>query len=197
MGFFKHRDNLLEWHLKYDDYLVQITTKHIGQLVPDGLLIASYILFLARYFRICDDRQVQVMKEFLNKEIGASKSDINYLPRKINDLIKQTLNKRQKHAVDQFPMGEPPYAFTEDDVLTKSYAHYSFLVFEQVGSLTSTFHMSLGWDIIFLPLTVGILYNHVCLKLGDIDKKEILDKAILDLLRAYDHVNCRSYTGLE
>lgn len=194
---FKHKDNLLEWHLSYEKYIVQIKTKYKGNSLSDGLLIASYILFLARYFRICDDRQVVVMKDFLNKEIGNSASEVVALIRKINYLIKQTLNDRERDTVDQFfSRGELPYAFFEDGSVSESLSRYLFLVFEQDGKLTSRFHMSVGWDIVFLPLTVGVLYGHVISKLKDSSKKEILDKAILDLLRTYETVNCRSLAGL-
>jgi len=197
MGIFQHKDNLLEWHFNYGQYFVQIKTKHKEQFLPDGLLIASYILFLARYFRICDDRQVKLMKEFLNKEIVNSKSDIKELSSKIHSIIMQTLNEWEKRAVGKlFFLGLPPLDFSESEEVSRSYAKYSFLVFKRGGNLTSTFHMSAGADKIFLPLTVAVLYEYIIGKLRNKDKKEILDKTILDLLRAYDKVNCRSLEGL-
>lgn len=198
-NLFKHKDNLLEWHLNYDKYIVHIKTKYKGQLLPDGLLVASYILFLARYFRICDERQIDVMKSFLNEEIGNDISDLKYLPLKIYYLVKQTLSETDRHVADEmFFMGEPPWAFYENaDLLSGSYSRYSFLVFENGGVLTSRFYMSvLSANVIFLPLTVAILYNYVAKKLEDKSKKQILDKAILDLLRTYETVNCRSLAGL-
>lgn len=197
MSIFRHKDNLLEWHFNYGEYFVQIRTTHKEQPLPDGLLIVSYILFLARYFRICDDRQIEPMREFLNKEIVNSEKDTTELSSKIHTIIMQTLNKWEKRAVDKlFFMGLPPLDFSENEEVSRPYARYSFLVFRQGGNLTSTFHMSAGADKIFLPLTVDVLYEYVIWKLRNKNKKEILDKAILDLLKAYDDVNCRSFKGL-
>jgi hypothetical protein len=198
MGIFRHKNNLLEWYFNYGQYFVQIKTKHKEQFLPDGLLVASYILFLARYFRICDDRQVEPMKEFLNKEIVNSESDIKELSSKIHGIIMQAFNEWEKRAVGKlFFLGLPPLDFSESEEVPRSYAKYSFLVFEQNGILTSTLHLSAGADKVFLPLTVAILYKYVVEKLmNKDDNKQILDKAILDLLRGYDKVNCRSLAGL-
>jgi len=77
----QRKDNVLEWHLNYGPSFVKIETKHKEQFLPDDLLIAGYVLFLARYFFICDDRQVDVVREFLLSEIGKSKKSDEITPK--------------------------------------------------------------------------------------------------------------------
>jgi hypothetical protein len=195
-----HRDNLLEWHFSYGPYFIHIKTKHKEQSLTDGLLIASYILFLARYFYICDERQTEVIKELLRNKIGNNNNNPKELSSKIWDAIWQTLNETERYAVSKLYnnifRGMPPLYYSEEET-NRSYAKYSFLVFERRNDyLTSIFHMSAGADIIFLPLTVGALYDFIVDKLRNKDKKEILNKAIIDLLEAYNKVDCRSLAGL-
>jgi len=198
-----HRDNLLEWHFNYGPYFIHIKTKHKEQFFSDDLLIASYILFLARYFYICDERQIEPVKNLLYKEIESKKTNSEELSSKVWNVVWQTLNEMERRAVGKLYSnifrGMPPMSYSEKET-TRSYAKYSFFVFERFkqkrGYLSSIFHMSAGADIIFLPLTVAVLYKFVVDKLKGKNKKEKLDKSILDLLEAYDRVSCRSLTGL-
>lgn len=198
----QRKDNILEWHLNYGPSFVRIQTNHKEQFLPDDLLIAGYILFLARYFYICDDRQIDVLRNFLLEEIGKSQK-ANEITPKLYEVIFQTLNQMEKDATlglfkiyNRFlPM--PPLTFSEDEEPRHSFAKYKFLVFERSGgnSLGHIFHMSAGPDIILLPLTVGILYEYVVNKLRDKDKKEKLDNSIIDLLKNHSVIDCRSMAG--
>ena len=194
-NLFQHKDNLLEWHFNYGSSSVQIKTKHKEQSLADDLLIAGYILFLARYFYICDDRQIQVVRNCLEQEIG--NVEPKELPAKLWNIVGQTLNKMESRAIyGLFLGGIPPLGYSENEEPSRSYAKYSFLVFERSGNLTSTFHMSSGPDIAFLPLTVAILYEFVVDKLRDKNKKETLDTSITDLLNAHHQTDCRSLAAL-
>jgi len=199
----QRKDNVLEWHLNYGPSFVKIQTNHKEQFLPDDLLIASYILFLARYFYICDDRQTDVVRDFLLEGIEKSQKPNEITP-KLYEIVFQTLNQMEKDATlglfkiyNRF-LPIPPLTFSEDEEPRHSFAKYKFLVFERTGgnSLCDIFHMSAGPDIILLPLTVGILYEYVINKLRDKDKKEKLDDAIIDLLKKHSVVDCRSMAGL-
>jgi len=198
----QRKDNVLEWHLNYGPSFIKIQTNHKEQFLPDDLLIASYILFLARYFYICDDRQADVVRNFLLEEIEKSQKPNEITP-KLYEVVFQTLNQMEKDATlglfkiyNRF-LPIPPLTFSEDEEPSHSLAKYSFLVFERSGGngLGHIFHMSAGPDIILLPLTVGILYEYVINKLRDKDKKEKLDNSIIDLLKKHSAVDCRSMTG--
>ena len=198
----QHKDNVLEWHLNYGPSFVKIQTNHREQTLPDDLLIASYILFLARYFYICDDRQTDVVRNFLLEQIQKSQKP-NELTPKLYEVVFQTLSQMEKDATlgllkiyNKF-LPIPPLTFSEDEEPRHSFAKYKFLVFERSGKngLGHIFHMSAGPDIILLPLTVGILYEYVINKLRDKNKKEKLDNSIVDLLKKHSIVDCRSMTG--
>lgn len=197
----QRKDNVLEWHLNYGPLFVKIETKHKEQFLPDDLLIAGYILFLARYFYICDDRQIDVVRNFLLETIGKQKA--NEITPKLYEVVFQTLNQMEKDATlglfkiyNRF-LPIPPLTFSEDEEPRHSFAKYKFLVFERSGGngLGHIFHMSAGPDIILLPLTVGILYEYVVNKLRAKDKKEKLDNSIIDLLKNHSSVDCRSMAG--
>lgn len=198
----KHKDNVLEWNLNYGSSFVKIQTTHKEQFLDDDLLIASYILFLARYFFICDNRQIDVVRNFLLDEIGKSEKSNEVTP-KLYEVVFQTLNQMEKDATlglfkiyNRF-ISTPPMTFSEDEEIRYSLAKYNFSVFERSGGngLGHIFHMSSGPDIILLPLTVGILYEYVINKFRDKDKKQKLDNSIIDLLKGHSSVNCRSMVG--
>lgn len=199
----QHKNNALEWHLNYGTSFVKIQTNYKEQLLPDDLLISSYILFLARYFYICDDRQTNVIRDFLLEEIKKSQKP-NEITFKLYEVVLQTLNQTEKNATlglfkiyNRF-LPIPPLTFSEDEEPRYSFARYKFLVFERTGGngLVGVFHMSAGPDIILLPLTVGILYEYVINKLIDKNKKEKLNRSIIDLLENHKSVDCRSMAGL-
>jgi len=202
----QRKDNVLEWHLNYGPSFVKIQTSHKEQLLPDDLLIASYILFLARYFYICDERQINIMRDFLlhQNEIISKLKSAEMKNLRLYEIVFQTLNQWEKEAVIALfkiynkLLGTPPCTYSEDKEVKHSLAKYKFLVFKRSGGrgLASIFHMSAGPDIILLPLTVGILYDYVANKLRGKDKKEKLDNSIIDLLRKYSVVDCRSIASL-
>ncbi|MGH2574256.1 MAG: hypothetical protein ACRDFC_01000, partial [Ignavibacteria bacterium] len=145
---------------------------------------------------ICDQRQVNVTRDFLLNAIRISQNP-NEICGKLYETVFSTLNPMEKNAISKlYFMGIPPQTYSEDEVLPMPNTKYSFLVFRYSGRLTSNFHMSAGPDIILLPLTVVILYKYVVDKIGEIDKKQKLDKAIIDLLEAHSSVDCRSLEGL-
>lgn len=198
----KPNNNILEWHLNYGPSFIQIKTIHREQSLSDGLIIASYILFLARYFYICDERQISVISNFLHDAIKKSEKS-NKLAGRIYEIVFKTLNPMERDAtIKLFQIysrfvGLPPLEYSEDEKEpSHSYGKYKFFVFESNGQLNSIFHMSAGPDIILLPITVGILYEYVVKKLRNKKKKESLDRSILDLLETYKRVNCRSSAGL-
>jgi len=198
----KRKDNVLEWHLNYGPSFVKIQTNHKEQFLPDDLLIASYVLFLARYFYICDDRQTNIVRDFLLEEIKKSQKSNEITP-KLYEVVFQTLSQMEKDATlglfkiyNRF-LPIPPLTFSEDEEPRHSFAKYHFGVFKRSGGngLGHIFHMSAGPDIILLPLTVGILYEYAVNKLRDKDKKDKLDNSIIDLLKKHSVVDCRSMAG--
>ncbi len=167
------------------------------------MLIAGYILFLARYFYICDDRQIKVVQSLLLNTITNAEKPGAITP-KLYEIVFQTLSKAEQEAtIGLFKIYNrflpiPPLMYSESEEPKHSFAKYSFLVFERPNDhlLTANFHMSSGPDIILLPITVGILYEYVVNKIQDKDKKNKLDQSIIDLLEEYKLIDCRSPYGI-
>jgi hypothetical protein len=191
---------LLEWHFSYGPFFVNIQTNHKGQFLSDDLLIASYIMFLARYFYICDDRQVNIVRDFLPDSVRRSQNPNEIVSILYERVFKTLAPVEQDAAVKLFKIysrvtSAPPLKYSEDKQPSHLYAKYSFYVIANGSRLTSIFHMSAGPDIILLPLTVGILYEYVVDKIQNRDKKGKLDQSIIDLLERHNSVDCRSLEG--
>src|SRR4030066_1071201 len=91
------KNNLLEWHLSFGPFFVRIQTNHKKHFLSDDLLIASYILFLARYFYICDDRQVDITREFLLDSVRRSEKP-NEISAKLYETVFKTLKTVEQDA---------------------------------------------------------------------------------------------------
>jgi len=194
------KNSLLEWHLSYGPFFVKIQTNHKEKFLNDDLLIASYIMFLARYLYIFDDRQVHIARGFMLDSVRRSQKP-NEIAAKLYEAVFKTLNPVEQDAtIKLFKIYSrftslPPLTYSEDKEPSHSYAKYSFYVIKSGRGLTSIFHMSAGPDKILLPLTVGILYEYVVDKVRNREKKEKLDRSIIDLMEGYNSVDCRSREG--
>lgn len=194
-NLFQHKDNLLEWHLTYDKFFVQISAKYKEQNIKDDLLIASYILFLNRYFYICDERQVDIVRNVIRQKVVHDHFNPKELTPQIYNSVLNTLYPGEQKVVGELYInGIPPLTYKDekDWEPLRANAKYSFLVYERKGKIVDDFHMSFGPDIILLPITVGILYEYVIDKINDKSKRNKLDDAISDLLEAHNQVDCRS-----
>src|ERR1035437_7015900 len=97
MGIFGQKDNLLEWKFVYCDFFVNIQTKTSEQDVSENLIISSYLLFLARYFYICDDRQTDIVRDALLDYLKNFKNS-SELSNKLFDVVFQSLSEGEQKA---------------------------------------------------------------------------------------------------
>lgn len=197
-------DKVLEWTFDYGNVFVNI--RSVPSDPPDELLIASYILFLGRYFFICDDRQIDIVQKCIRDAITESIEEHKFAE-KIYGTIFNTLNPVERDASYQlFLFHMPPHGYSEDKSFiaptlqnlnhitqgNRLFAKYSLRILEQNGLLFSYFDMSEGPDVIFLPITVGIFYWYVVDKIRNKENKKRLDRIILDLLQEYTSTDPRS-----
>lgn len=195
------KDSLIEYYFNYGHNICQIKTVSKQPFIKDELFICAYILFLARYFCICDERQTDIIKNMLLMEVTNKQNQtVSSFTNIIYQAIYVTLNAEERFAVQKvfFPnmFLSPPFSYSEEKEPKFSLAKYDFYVFMNMEEIfTSIFNMSFGADIILLPLTVGILYEFTNDKLKDKKKKEVLDYLIVLLLEGYDKISCRSIAG--
>lgn len=196
----KPKDSLLEITFDFDDAFCSINVATKEPLAAqDNLLIASFVLFVARYFYICDDRQIEPVKQFLLDNVGKQET-FEALPGKIYELVFATLSSDERRASTTFfLLGFPPVVYTDSEKPRRSLSRYTFTVFRSRalnGQLASHFQMSLGPDKVLLPLTLSFFYQLVVDKLQDEQKREVLDRATVQLLESYGTVDCRAFSSL-
>lgn len=200
---FKRRgNNLVEFRFNYARAVqCQIEMiKNQYSFSDDFVLIATYIMFLARYFYICDDRQVEPMKKELYRLF---KSNFNLETEnfyeyngKIYEIIFQTMTKDERDALVHLFSFTPPLWLNDKTIEGKPLARYSFVVFLNIGELSSNFYMSVGPDKILLPLAITLFLEFVLKNLKNPRNTEILADLSLRLLESYNTTNCRSMTSL-
>lgn len=193
-NLFKRKGNILEWHLNFGRSTVDITT--ISHAQPtEALLVIAYLLFVGRYFFICDKRQTNVVRQALREEIQKD-IDSSTLPYRLFEAAYSTLTQGEKEAVRQlFTMGIPPSTFTEGKEPAHSLAKYSFLIFLHHGEPYGNFHMSFGPDIVLLPITLGILCSFVTSKVTG-RNKTLLQNGIIALFDLQEEHGSRSMLAM-
>lgn len=154
----------------------------------DRLLVWSYILFLLRFFRICETRQIRPVKELLTQFIG--KATPNEITSHIYVTILDTLSENERAAVEEtftsFGQPSPPIVAIPYEKSGPYIGKYYFKIFKNEGFVSSKFKMSAGYDTILLPLTVGIFYETVCNSLTDKNLIIELNSFISYLTDKYD-----------
>lgn len=152
---------------------------HIGKggHYSDSLLISSYILFLSRYFFICDDRQLIPMRKLLSKRLN----DNYNFDELINDagkLIYDTLNESEKEQISQLSNQKIilPIEISNKQA-GKSLGNYRFNIVKSSVGLGSIFDMSPGLDIELLPRLAILFYEYILSNLSDRKSILILNKA--------------------
>lgn len=190
----ENKNSLIEYSFSYD--LISCKIIIIDKIgISDNLLVSSYILFLARYFLICDDRQVDVMKKLLPLEIESNETK-RLSTQNIYQAVLKTLNENEREVADTlFFTGVAPLLCPDNAKQSKVLTDYSFVVFKQGMELRTIFNMSAGPDIVLLPLTVGIFYEFIVSRLRDKSKKELINNIIMQLLASYEANDCRSITA--
>jgi len=158
------------------------------------LLIGAFIAFLARYFYICDERQVGPMSQVTLKI--DSYQDGDEVISTIYDTILETLEPFERGAIKGLmPLGAPEMVVREVGKQSDVLATYTLYVTNSKGRIGSIFHMSAGADIICLPLTVGMMYKAIVSKLSESDIVR-LHKCIKDLTVTHGTNHPRSLRAL-
>lgn len=193
-NLFRRSNNVLEWHLNFGKSSINIRT--VTQEAPtEALLISAYLLFVGRYFFICDQRQEHSARQAL-KEIAEEKTDTKIAALHLYEAIHGTLNDGEKGAVSSlFMMGIPPIVVTQNEEPANSLAKYSFLIFVRNQELYGNLHLSFGPDIVLLPISLGVLYDFVAANVTG-RNKQLLKNGVLALLELQKGHGARSMLAM-
>jgi len=155
-------------------------------------LVVAYLLFLSRYFFICDERQTEPVANRLAEYVKRAGSD-DQLAGVLFETVHATLNQNEKNAVaGLFSFRNlPPLTYAEGTNAGARIAQYTVTTYKTGDRWSIDFYMSAGPDIVLLPITVGILYQYVFDKIGA-DYRTVLNSCISELLTAQELSDCRS-----
>lgn len=196
----KRRGNLIEFQFTFEPpycHIRVVASTRDSVADQDALLITTFIHLLARYFYICDDRQIQVVGNLL-RENNPSYENFESLPDRLYETVFHTLTSdERKAAASAFAIPLLAYSDTREPV--RPMAKYSFSLFRIKDSaigLGSNFQLSYGPDKILLPLTLGFSYQYVADHVQNTGKLTILEHVKTQLLDSYETENCRTLSSL-
>lgn len=166
---------LISYSFLLDSYFFDI--KISNRKAIDELLIMSYILFLSRYFFICDDRQRHLMKKLLEKELVKKSYNFDNLMNKVGALVYGTLDDSERVVLTDLATQKIALP-CEVGPSKGSLGKYDFKVVMSDIGLGSIFDMSLGMDIVLLPRLTVIFYGYVRNNLENVEHMEMFFRAI-------------------
>jgi hypothetical protein len=191
-GVLYRKHATIRLQITYGSGKAYITSQYESDQQEFKYLIITYILFLSRYFFICEERQTKPVSSRLAEYIKRAGSG-DQLAGILLETVHATLNQKEKGAVvGLFSFRNlPPLTYTEGTNTGAKMAQYTLTTYKRGDRWSIDFYMSAGPDIILLPITVGILYEYVSDKIGA-EYRAVLDSCISQLLAAQELSDCRS-----
>lgn len=160
-----------------------------------GLLVKSYLLFLAKYFCICDDRQLAPVSDEILKYAERS-AGLHDLAPALLRITRSTFSDEENDAYKntfRYPKHPPTVIDYDHSRIDRDerIGKYTFSLLKENGAWKENLRISMGLDIVLLPIAVGLLYRFVAEKIG-FEHREALDLAISQLHSALAATDPRS-----
>jgi hypothetical protein len=150
-------------------------------------LMVAYLLFLSKYFYICDKRQLGPVSDLVAKYARES-APPDQLASVLLETVRASFDKIENAAfADQFKYPKLPPIFVEHEPATdridriELIGRYAVTIFKRGGRWLDDLQVSRGFDIVLLPITVGILYQYVTDRIGA-QNRTLLDTCISELI---------------
>ncbi len=158
-------------------------------------LVVAYLLFLSRYFSICDERQIKPVAKRLAEYVKDA-GPADQLAGVLLETVHATLNQNEKGAVaGLFSFRNlPPLTYAVGTYSGPRMAQYTLTTYKTGDLWSIDFYMSAGPDIVLLPIAVGILYHYVSDKIGA-ENRTVLNTCVSQLLAVQESSDCRSARG--
>lgn len=160
---------------RYTPFLTYVDLR-ASQATTERLLIMIYAHFLARFFFICDERQVQPVKQWIEETAASGDAGWDERWAALFDRLLAQFTMKEKYAFERIfnhpllgiPM--PPIAFTDGPAEEGSrfVGKYTFrLLAEQDGRLVNKLSLGLiAPNTVLLPTTIVGLYGYIADKIG-------------------------------
>ena len=150
-----------------------------------NLLLSSYVLFLARFFYICDEREIEPMRQFVSAMAQGQYKQEELVLHAWDSVIPHLSEEEAKNATALYSgnmMPLPPLTFSENKDITGSITQYRLELYRINEGFGHKFYLSVGPDIILLPLLVAYYYQYVSSKLKTNEEISFFNDLILDFL---------------
>ena len=192
--FGKRKDSIVEYEFSFTRVFMFVKCKtKDNEVLDDDLVIMSFIFLLARYFYICDDRQILPMRDALIDIIRNEAVNSYENIKKIYSNIFNSFSASEKKAMLKlFPFGLVPLLPSTEEISEKPIGKYSFIIYGNDSKFRHRFFMHMGPDMILLPCMVAAFYMYTQMTLKTKDKIERLNTKILQLLERNAN-DCRSF----
>ena len=208
-----HKKELIEWNFVYANggfykitdmgksrdtggYDLYLSIKPKGE-INDDLLIASFIMFLKAYFYACDTRQKNIVAQTL-KELAESQSINSWSHLLYTRVVERALSEQeQKYVTEIFtkghydanlPYGIPPFRYKRGKYNGSRLFRadkYNFYITKSDNIILDHFFMTIGRDVVLLPITIGMMQKAIADLISETGKKTLY-KSILNFLAGYN-----------
>lgn len=164
-------------------------------------LVRTLLLYVSRFFFICDDRQIDMMKIAISEilehilERDQHKEKFSLTKSIIAKLYSILSEKELQAARSLFPLGLPTEC-REYRVEKKPIASYRFVVKKLGSSPPSTFHIGFDPNIVLLPISIGHVFHFLYQDIKDDDARLLMLICLKILVDSYHEVDCRSRQAL-
>ena len=188
-----HRKNsAVQIQITYVSAEAFITSQRSSDEDEPAYLVAAYLLFLSQYFYLCDERQITPAAKCLTEHIETLGSP-DQLATLLLYAVRETLTPTERDAFAElfrYP-NTPPLSYAEGTPSGSKMAKYSMTTYKTGNHWEVDPRISLGMDIVLLPITVGLLYHYVSDKIGD-ENMVLLDSCITQFLAVLESSDFRS-----
>ncbi len=155
--------------------------------------MVAYLLFLSKYFYICEKRQLGPVRDLLVTYVRES-APPDHLASYLLEVVRASLDTTENAAFrDQFKYPKlPPTTYVENEGeidRIEKIGRYAVTIYKRGGGWIDDLQVSPGFDLVLLPITVGILYHYVTDKIG-VQNRAILDTCISELIAEQAFSNC-------
>jgi hypothetical protein len=155
-------------------------------------LIIAYLLFLSQFFYSCDKRQITPVSDSLSKIIEQNE-DRFLIVNSIMRSVYNTFSRAEKDAYDgtfRYPDNPPAY-YISGPAPIRPKAKYSLVTYTREKHWLMDLRVSFRLNIVYFPVTVGLLYIYTCVEIGD-DNILLFDSCVTQFLQLMNSVDFRS-----
>lgn len=158
----------------------------------DAWLVVIYLLYVIRFFYICDKRQIEPFKELLrtglHTEFDWETINFSHFHEFFFEAILKSLNEKERIASIDILGGDIPKSVKEGVGNNFKYSMY----IENKPIMEYKLKLCIGPDKVLPPMILSYFLEYVYTKLVDKDSFNNLRSNVINILDYYEENDCRS-----